>query len=308
MTGETKLRQWPDLTKAREAELIGEITSKLDPSQRDAIEARCERMRQEFRLEFVFDNDEDNVVPSKMKHDTLVEIGEFAAKLSGAIFNGALQDEDWLPRRENNYEFTVEGRRFQLSYSSTQIGTMIGALSELAKERAKKFVPGGRRELEKDRTAFYAYELMVEFPPPRRAKLRISKADRSDESWYKKRQPQTKPQQSEEPWSIRQYIEGKWARLGPHFQGAYNALLRERNRWRRLSAQLPGDAPIPLTSGPERHPSHSEIVQEPSTSPDGPYLSIAPLLFEYFTGQEPEKGLERSCRKVLALLRPDRSP
>lgn len=53
--------------------------------------------------------------------------------------------------------------------------------------------------------------------------------------------------------------------------------------------------------------SGSSGFQEPSSSPDGPYLTVAPLLFEYFTGQKPKakkngNPLERSCRKVLRHL------
>jgi hypothetical protein len=291
-------RQWPPLTD--EAELITAIVKHLDRSQRQAISARCQGLRQDFRTRFTFEYDPDT--DPTAKRDALVRINEHAALAAKAVADEALQDWDWLPKGE----FAVRGRRFELGYGSTSLATLLWVLSELGKEAAGKLVlPKPPREREKDLTAQFSYMLVIEFPPHHGSKpRRISTA--SDDTWREKRQQPTASDGIVR--DNRSYIEENWTRLPAKYQIAYNALLSEQNRWRRRHGQPPGPGPIPLapTTDAIRRRRRRKEFQEPSTSPDGPFLSIAPLLFEYFTGRKPDKGLERFCRKVLKSLRPDK--
>jgi hypothetical protein len=161
--------------------------------------------------------------------------------------------------------------------------------------------------LEKALTTSFAFMLVVEFPPRRGTKPRRRIATTA-EAYYEKWQSRTKPQQPTIVRDNRSYIEKNWTELPARYQKAYRVLLREQNRWRRRRGEPPGQAPIPLapTTDTIRRRRRRKEFLEPSTSPDGPFRSIAPVLFKYFTGRKPDKGLERSCRNLLKSLRPDR--
>jgi hypothetical protein len=218
-------------------------------------------------------------------------------------------------RSERAAAARTSGRRFLLTLGSTEIATLLWVLSELAKEAADRLQspkpPRAHREPEKDVAAFFAYILMLEFPPRRVKQSRVSARNTSDDVWHEKWKLRAKPQRTiisenrnyieENRAKHHSYIAEHWPRLSPKFRATYNAWLVEQDRWRRRRGQPPGPAPLPPPAVdeyvPPRHgPSQ---FQEPSSSPRGPYLSIAPLLFEYFTRRKPDKGLEAACRKVL---------
>jgi hypothetical protein len=185
---------------------------------------------------------------------------------------------------------------------------MAWAVSELANEASDKLKPDAHQEPEKDLTASFAFMLVVEFPPPPGNKPRRI-ATTTDDTWREKRLgPIADDKIIRDRAAIaaanREYNEKNWTRLPAEYQVAYNALLNEQNRWRQRRGQPLGPEPIPMaptTDAIRRRRRRKEFL-EPRTSPDGPYLSIAPLLFEYFTGQKPKGSLERSCRRVLKSL------
>ena len=322
MTAPAAFRQWPTLTKVREAELIKAIVKHLDRSQWKAISSRCEELRQDFRTRLTFEYDPDT--DPTAKRDALIKIGKLGPKFAKAVASDALVDQDWLPAPESNYEFTVQGRRmakdprlakdrqFRLTYGSIELATMAWAVSELAKEAADKLRPGTHRKPEKDLTASFAFMLVVEFPPPLGNKPRRI-ATTTDDTWREKRlEPKAGDEIVHDRAAIaaanREYNEENWTRLPARYQKAYRVLLREQNRWRRRRGQPPGLGPIPLaptTNAIRRRRRRKEFLA-PSSSPDGPFRSIAPVLFKYFTGRKPDRGLERSCRNLLKSLRPDR--
>ena len=279
----TTLTQRPRLSKPREDELLAEIVDSLDWSQRSAISARCAAIRDEFRGIF------EGEIAATEKRNKLSKIAQACLEAAVALSDDKLQDAEWLPRGE----FTVGDRRFELHYGSIELATMLWATSELAKEAAGKLVlPNARREPEKDAIACYTYMLVADFPP-RRSDFRIAPTV-SDTAWYKKK-PRAKPQPEpvKDGRSHEQIIEELWPTLSPSYREAHNRLHAAR---KLLPIPPPEIDRYVLPKGRRTE------FQQPSSSPNGPYLTIAPLLFEYCTGREPEKGLETSCRRVLAHL------
>lgn len=191
------------MTKASEADLIQVIADRLDPSQRDRIQAQCETMRNEFRASFDYEisttakGDIHWIPRATNRRARLLAVGDTCRRAAKAV--AALQD-DHLPEDK----FELQGRQFELFFSSTKISTLLWLISERAGDLAEKLKPKARSTLEQDATAYHAFVLVVEF----------------------------------------------------------------------------GDA-------------------EPSRIPKGAYLTVAKLLFEYFTGIA-GRNLEASCRKVLS--------
>src|SRR4029077_9154851 len=121
---------------------------------------------------------------------------------------------------------------------------------------------------EKDATAVYAYQLLTDFPPRRRIPAQRGSVAIANDG--------------------RSYEEANWARLSPTFRTVHNRLRQLRG--------MPTIPPpeIDLYVPPER--SRSEF-RAPSHSSRGPFVSVAKLLFEFFTGTA-NANLEWSCRKV----------
>ena len=277
----TALPQWPLVLKVREDKLLAAIADKLDRSQRSAIRARCANIRDEFRGIF------EGEIGATEKRNMLRKVEQTCLQAARAITarevgDGTLQDADWLPQGE----FTICGRQFVRHGGSTKLAEDLWVTSELAKQAARKLVlPKAHREHEKDVIAGYAYMLVADFPP-RRSDLRIAPTA-SDTAWYKKK-PRAKPQPEpgKDGRSHEQIIEELWPTLSPRYRAVHNRL--------RAVRKLP---PIPAPESLYRPPRRGRSeFQEPSSSPSGPYLAIAPLLFEYCTGRKPEAGLEASCR------------
>jgi hypothetical protein len=250
------------MNKAREAELIAAIIGKLDPSQRDCIRAQCANMRNEFRVNF-----EGEISPRGEKSEKLAAIEQACQKAARGV--ATLQDEDWLPRGRLKLP--------NITIGSTDICLLLQMVSEAAGEAAKRVaLPDARSTPKQDATAHYAYMLMTEFPPRARPQRRIAKRPHRAEQ---------QPTASDD----RSYAEANWPRLSPAFRAAHNEL-------RQARGLLPIPPPeIDLYTPPQR--GRSEF-REPSYSPKGPFVSVATLLFEYFTGIA-NGALSWSCRKVI---------
>lgn len=261
---------------ATDAKLITQIARILDhePAQ---ICAWCENARGEFRA-----ITEDEIGATE-KRDKLRAITETCRAAAEAVGARALQDDDWLPKGE----FAVGRRRFEISAGSTKLATLLWLLSEVAAKAAAALkTPKAKTIPEKDATACFAYMLVSEFPP-RNKGVRISFEGTTDAAWYAKRIPSAAKAVAGPKRRQAEIVAENWHRLSPTYRDAYNGLLQARGL-----ALLPPpakDCYVPPRRG--------------SSTPRKVYLLVAPLLFEYFTGQKPDGGLERSCRKVLSRSR-----
>ena len=274
------------LSEEREGELITDIARQLNLSsaaQVGRVRAQCEQMREAFHSNF------ENEISATEKRDRLLTIEQTCLKAAEAVWR-APQD-DWPPRGK----FEVSGKQFELNPGSTEISNMLWALSQAAKEAAEKLVlPDAHATPEKDLTALYAWVLYNDFSEQDRQAVKDGRG----------------------------YVEERWPFLSPTFRAAHSKLWEVRNEARRrysssllkwlVDRETMSDVPAwvkpaqklsPIPSPkPDRYvpprPLRDAEAREATTTPGGPYLSIATLLFEFFTGIAGE-SLESSCRKVL---------
>ena len=230
------------------------------------VRTRCEAMRNDFwtLTEAEADHIVDPIEPWEVtkKRDRLLAIKEAGHAMAVAVAR-APQDYEWLPQGKFK-EYELPG--------STEISTLAELVSECAAIAAEKLeLPKARSTPKEDLCAFLVWGLCVED-----VRMCGSTTVRSVDEYIKERSA----------FLSDEYNKDRWAYLSPAFRRGHNQLRKLR-----------GLAPLPR---PQQQRKLS-LPQTPTKTrrATGPYYTMTPLFYEFFTGEEPPTGLSWSCKKVV---------